>query len=486
MFNSIFKKQLVLYMGVLAVSFLLTSVALTQAFRMYFTTQKEKALMAQGEKISQMFPRALRPGFFNEIYVNQIVNQLNIIYEYLDASFIIVSIADSEFVVVTVSEDIDPAYKNTAVNLPQLVPVMEGKQVTAQGRLGDFYRHPVLSVAYPIQMGADTIGAVIMNTSLPELQQTIGEAYRLILLGLLLSIIITYVFIYFSSKAISRPIMEINRAAKVIANGEFEKRIAVQSSDEIGQLAESFNDMAADLNEQENIRREFIANISHDFRSPLTSIRGFLTAINDGVVPGDKVGHYLEIVLEETERLTKLANDILDINAADYSKTVLTKETFDLNDLIRKTAGNFETRIMSKKINIRAVLEDNIWVVADYEKIRRIIHNLMDNAVKFTPENGEILIETTLKNKKVYVNISDTGKGIDENEKKRLFDRFYKSDVSRGEDKAGSGLGLSIVREFIRAHNEEVFIGNRPAGGCEVIFTLTPVLGITQLNELTE
>ena len=477
MLGSIFKKQLLLFASVLTISFLLTSVALTQAFRLYFTNQKENALIKQGEKISVLFERALRPGLMVDFAAyNQIAGQLQIIYEYLDASFIIVN---DEFEIITVSEDIDRSYIGSRIDIPALGPVMGGVSVTTQGRVGELYRHAVLSVAYPILMGDATVGAVIMNSPLPELQRTIGDAYRLILLSLLLSVVISFVVIYFTSKTMSRPLAEMNEAAKIIAGGDFEKRITVTSSDEVGQLAKSFNDMAADLSEQENIKKEFIANISHDFRSPLTSMRGFLTAISDGTVPAEKINYYVGVLLEETERLTKLANDILDMNAERRAEDGLNREDFDLNALIRKTLLNFETRILDKKINMRAVLEENVAVNGDPQKIRRVIHNLLDNALKFTPDGGDITIETTLKDKKAYVSVSDTGRGIGENERKRVFERFYKSDASRGEDKLGSGLGLSIVREFIRAHGEEVYINNRPEGGCEVVFSLPRAAGLS-------
>ena len=442
---------------------------------MYFMNQKERALVAQGEKISILFARAFRSGLFIDMSAyNQIAGQLQLIYEYLGASFIIVGVNESEYTIITVSEDIDQSYKGASIELPLMDQVIEGNRVTSQGRIGDIYKHPVFSVAYPIYIGNTVVGAVIMNSSMPELQQTIGDAYRLILVSLFFAVIISFILIYFSSKKMSKPLLEMNQAAKVIADGDFEKRIKVNSSDEVGQLAKSFNEMASGLNAQENLKKEFIANISHDFRSPLTSMRGFLTAINDGTIPKEKIGYYIDIVLEETERLTKMANDILDINSIQYADINLNKEDFDLNELIRKTAMNFEKRVSEKNIYMTAVLEENIIVCADYEKIRRSIYNLLDNAVKFTPENGNITIETTLKNKKVHVSVRDTGKGINENDKKRVFERFYKSDLSRGEDKSGSGLGLSIVKEFIKAHNEDIYIRNRPEGGCEAAFTLTP------------
>ena len=471
MFNSILKKQTILYMSVLLFSFVLTSVALTQAFRLYFVNQKRDALINQGEKISRLISMTFRPGIFiDRNAYNQLGSQLQIVYEYLESSILII---DSELNIVAVSEDISPGYQGELLSVPAVEGVLGGQIVTYTGRFGDFYSESVLSVSYPIFMGSVVVGAVVMNSSLPELQKTIGDAYMLIFACLLLSIIISFIMIYLSSKRISKPLLMMNQAAKVIAGGNFDKRIPVESTDEIGQLAKSFNDMAASLHGQERIRKEFIANISHDFRSPLTSMRGFLTAIADGTVPADKINYYIDIVLEETNRLTTLADNILDLNKTQTAALELKKERFDLNELIRKTALTFESQIVSKRIDMRMIFDDASAAYADIEKVRRILHNLLDNAIKFTPEGGNVAIETTKKNGKIYDGIKDSGKGIGEDEMKRVFERFYKSDASRNKDKLGSGLGLSIVNEFIKVHNEEINIKNIEGGGCEASFTLT-------------
>ena len=449
MFGSVFKKQFFLYMSILAISFILMSVALTQAFRAYFTNQKEAALKAQGEKISQLYARAFRPGAFVDMAaVNQLGSQLQIIYEYLESSFIIV---DTEYTVFAVSEDIDRSHMGEIVEIPELTPVMDGVVVTSQGRIDALYDEPVLSVAYPIYMGDMVTAAVIMNSSLPELERTITDAYRMIVLCLLLSVIISFVLIYISTKKMVSPLREMNQAAKIIADGDFERRITVKSSDEIGQLAASFNEMAESLNRQELVRRDFIANISHDFRSPLTSITGFLTAISDGTTTPDKINYYIGIVLEETERLKAMANNILDLNDAHNVGVALNMSDFGLNELIKSTVVNFETRILQKQLNIVLLLMDNLTVTADYDKIRRVVYNLFDNAVKFTPEHGSITVETSVKDGKACVSIKDTGCGISAEDKKRVFERFYKADASRGADRRGSGLGLSIVQSFTDA-----------------------------------
>jgi signal transduction histidine kinase len=286
------------------------------------------------------------------------------------------------------------------------------------------------------------------------------------------------VVMFISGKSINAPLSEMNDAAKVIASGDFEKRIDIESSDEIGQLAKSFNLMAESLQKQETQRRNFIANVSHDLRSPLTSMRGFLTAILDGTIPARRQDRYLKIILEETDRLSKLANDILDISRLE--KTELYLSSFDANALIKKIAVQFETRIVEKRIALNVVFEDDACPVrADLEKVQRVVHNLLDNAVKFTNEEGWIKIETSIKHNKAYVSVADNGIGISGEEQRNVFDRFYKVDASRGQDKKGSGLGLSIVKEFVKAHGESVNIKSEKGVGTEIVFTLT----LAEINE---
>ncbi|MCL2699906.1 MAG: HAMP domain-containing histidine kinase [Defluviitaleaceae bacterium] len=265
----------------------------------------------------------------------------------------------------------------------------------------------------------------------------------------------------------------MNEAAKVIAGGDFEKRIEVKTRDEVGQLGESFNNMAESLAQQERLRRDFIANVSHDLRTPLTSMRGFLKAMLDGTAPPEKTRHYLGIVLAETERLSEMANDILALNRLQSEEPVLTRSEFDVNELITGTVSVFETRIAEREITLETKLENTEKTNADYEKIQRVVYNLLDNAVKFTPPGGKINIETRAAEKKIFVKIKDTGCGINPEQQKRVFDRFYKTDEARSE--SGSGLGLSIARAFIKAHGEDITLVSTEGEGSEFEFSLAVV-----------
>ena len=202
-------------------------------------------------------------------------------------------------------------------------------------------------------------------------------------------------------------------------------------------------------------------------------MRGFLSAIMDGTIPPEGRDKYLQIVLGESERLTKLANDILDINKIQSLEIELAKSVFDVNELIRKTVIMFEPRITGKRIALDlAFADERNMVLADEEKIQRVVYNLLDNAVKFTGADGHIQVETLTQSGKVLVCVRDDGKGIGADDQKHIFDRFYKADASRGEDKHGSGLGLSIVRAFVKAHGETIALSSEQGKGCAFTFSL--------------
>ena len=203
-------------------------------------------------------------------------------------------------------------------------------------------------------------------------------------------------------------------------------------------------------------------------------MKGFLKAIIDGTIPEEKKEKYINIVIEETERLTVLANNILDINRLEDIDSQDNSISFDINELIRRIIISFEARVVNKNLDIKiSFAEKETFVYADLEKIQRVVYNLIDNAIKFTEANKSITITTTIKSNKVFVSIKDEGPGISLEDQKRIFDRFYKADYSRGKDKKGSGLGLSIVREFILSQGETIELKSELNKGSEFIFTLT-------------
>ena len=269
------------------------------------------------------------------------------------------------------------------------------------------------------------------------------------------------------------PIQKITNAAEQYARGDFSKRIAVHSNDEIGYLANTLNYMATTLDTFEEEQRKFISNVSHDFRSPLTSIKGYIEAMIDGTIPVEMQERYLNIILFETERLNKLTQNILDLNQFGHRGMSLEIIEFDINQMIRTTTMTFEGVCNKKGLSFDLLLTGSeLFVKGDMSKIQQVLYNLIDNATKFAHNKTVITIETNIRNEKVLISVKDKGIGIPSDSVKKVWERFYKTDQSRGRDKKGSGLGLSIVKEIVQAHNENINVISTEGVGTEFIFTL--------------
>jgi len=281
------------------------------------------------------------------------------------------------------------------------------------------------------------------------------------ILAIIFSGLLAYGILYFQIKRISVPLSEISKAAKVISGGEFQKRLEIKTGDEIEELAKSFNDMAESLEKIEENRRNFIANISHDLRSPMTSIKGFVGGIMDGTIPPEMQGHYLSIVMDECQRLIKMTNELLELNNIQQGKVEVNKTNFELNEMLRRKLINFEKDITKKNIDVMLKFHDDSTAVnADKAMMERIITNLLDNAVKFTEEKGYISLRTREEKNKIVVEIINTCPNIDDSQLKSMWERFHKGDETRGIYKSGFGLGLSIVKEMIMLQGEKIWADN--------------------------
>lgn len=462
--KSIFSKQMCLYLGIFLFSFTTLGIALSMVFSQYYINEKEEQLIQQGERISAQFARS-------DISVSKLTTELQILEEYMNASVFVINKTGEIYASGINQNWIGQTITNDAIHL-----VLSGKIATVQGKINGMFAESVLTVGYPILVRDNVIGGIFMCISMPEIEKNIYGMYQAGYICMLISMTVGILLVYISSRSISRPLMEMNEAAKVIASGNFEKRITIHSVDEVGQLAESLNNMAESLYAHEKESRAFIANISHDLRSPLTSMQGFLNAILDGTIPKEKEDYYLNIILEETQRLAKLTNNIVDLSRAQTSGVSLQKTVFDLNELIRDSLEKVQPRFHKKQIVANIIFaEKTTMVFADPEIIQRVFQNLIDNALKFTEQNGKIEVETSYpKSKnKVFVCVRDNGSGISAEDQKHIFDRFFKADTSRGKDKKGGGLGLSIVKEFIKAHDERIWVKSQKGCGSEFIFSLT-------------
>lgn len=342
--------------------------------------------------------------------------------------------------------------------------------------VGDFYGtydEDYLSVFYPITSRYSVKGYVVIQMAMSDLyasrDRLLNISYLTMLFMYLLSssVLIAFTFVVYI------PIRRITRAAEEYAKGHYDYDPSVHGRDEIGYLAGTLHYMASEIGRSEDNQKKFIANVSHDFRSPLTSIRGYLTAMLDGTIPPEMHEKYLQVVLNETDRLTKLTNGLLELNSLNNQGIVLTISDFDINSIIRQICETFEVLCSEKKISIELILSgEHLFVSADMGKIQQVVANLVDNAIKFSHRNSIIKIETTEKGDRVFVSVKDSGIGIPTDAQKLVFDRFYKTDLSRGKDKKGTGLGLAITKEIIQAHNQNINVISTEGVGSEFIFTL--------------
>ena len=342
--------------------------------------------------------------------------------------------------------------------------------------LWDFYglfSEPELSVFSPISNSFEIKGYVVINIPESAIVERVYDTFNTNYLTLAIVLILSSAFLVLYFVQVHRPIKEITRATNEYSKGNLSYHVKPMHNDEIGRLGMSLDYMASQLNESDKFQQKFLSNISHDFRSPLTSIKGYLEAIQDGTIPPEMLDKYIGIMLFETERLTKLTSNILTLNELDPKSVRLDISTFDLNSIIRHTVETFEGTCKKKGIKFNITYANSVQnVKADKGRIQQVIYNLIDNAIKFSKENSYIYITVKEKGEKAQISIKDTGCGIAKEDIDKIWDRFYKSDSSRGRDKKGSGLGLSITKEVIQAHGENIDVVSTVGVGTEFIFTL--------------
>ncbi len=342
--------------------------------------------------------------------------------------------------------------------------------------IGNFFHsfdEEMLSVFAPITSEFKVRGYVVIHTSMNDIYATSNGLLNISYITLCILFLLSLIILIFFTEMVYIPLRKITEATEQYAAGNMHYEFSVESEDEMGYLAASLSYMASEMARFEDNQKKFVANVSHDFRSPLTSIRGYLEAMLDGTIPPEAYDKYLNIVLNETTRLTKLTNSLLTLNNLNTKGMLLNKTDFDINKVIRNTAATCEGTCRQKNIAIELILTgESMYVNADMEKIQQVLYNLIDNAIKFSHHNSVIKIETTEKGNKIFISVKDNGIGIPKDDLKLIWDRFYKSDSSRGKDKKGTGLGLSITREIIHSHGEHINVISTEGVGSEFIFSL--------------
>lgn len=468
MFRSLYAKLMAVFCAVLLMAMTLLSGLLYQRIRDDKIDARLKELVVQAEDLAY-FAAQLNTiaSFGTQQYLvwkcQKVMQEYDAVVLLVDRNNRVIPISDDQ---ITISSDISEE------DIVSLVTRVASGEVVKEPLFLQDNPNPVFAVGVPYLENGRRLGAVFIFTS----EQNVESSYRDILLSGLRAMLITLFLgaflILVVSRLIARPLKDMARAAEKLARGDFERRVSVESRDEVGLLAEAFNSMAEDLGRLEQTRREFVANVSHELRSPLTSIQGFLTGMQDGTVPEEDRERYLSIVVEETKRLNRLITELLDLSRIESGQTELHQTEFDLNERVARVLIRQESRITEKNLDIQLDFEsDTCRVRADADRIEQVLINLIDNAIKYGGEGCTVRVSTRRERDMVRVAVQDNGPGIAAEDLPCVFERFYKADKAHTTGN-GTGLGLAIAKKIVEQHGQKITVKSAPGQGARFEFTL--------------
>ncbi len=487
MFKRINRKYIVAFMVIIFISFTALTLMLVSIVDNYSFNSKKQLVENTAESIGSMIDVSMRMGHvgFGNILQSEGSQVHDILNRNAENSDAIIFITDRFGNVIVKSDDPKGV-------VPQSVPqsiidsVYVGKwDEYTYSSFGGVFDEKYINCVRPIYiMPPHNIGDINENKDEGHMLGAIFVCSNsrnpiLISLGSTISMTILWVLIisllavYFISERMTKPLKAMSRAAKSFAQGRFDVRVPVKGDDEIAELANAFNNMAMSLEKMEENRTTFISNVSHDLRTPMTTISGFIDGILTGAIPPEKEKHYLGIVSGEVKRLSRLVSSLLDITRLQAGDKKLVKAPFDICEMARHVVISCGDRIDEKSLEVSFDTEfDSMSVIADHDSIHQILYNLVDNAIKFSYDKGLLEVSIRQKDRKTFVSVKNEGKGIPHDELPLVFDQFYKSDKSRGLDKSGLGLGLYICKTVIDRHEEEIWVNSEEGKWCEFVFTL--------------
>jgi len=346
---------------------------------------------------------------------------------------------------------------------------MSGEEIRVQGVFSGAPGMITFGVPYT-GISDQVMGVLLLHLGMDSLRVDYTDIIRYAAIACIFSMILGASLSYLIASKQSKPLRAIQRAVADFAAGAFDRRVETKGGGEMVALADSFNQMAEELSNLEESRRTFVANVSHELRSPMTSIQGYIHGILDGAIAEEERAQCLNVVLSETQRLTKLINELLALSRYDSGKEELNLSGFDINALILQVMFKYEQRIEAKRIDVEiAFREPSCAVFADADRITQVVENLIDNAVKFTGEDGRITVWSHTVDQLCYVTIKNTGPGIAPDDSAFIFDRFYKGDKAHTSG-MGTGLGLSIAKKILEQHGQSI---HASSGGGETSFVFT-------------
>jgi len=487
MFKSVFTKYISVFMLILFLSFLVLTSILTSLVNTYNVDVKMNSMADAAYSVSVYLRRdyqnASIPDFDTYLHsrgqlIAPVIDLLsvnidNMLLWIVDSSGEIVFAGGSGLSSIQENVITDPSgqYRIPAAVIDTLTA--EGT-LSESGLLSGLFRFHHCTYAMAIETtDGEFLGAVIASTRSDGMNEFLVAMNKTVLMSTLWIMLAALIAVYFITERMVSPLRSMSRAAKMFARGQFDARVSVVGSDEIAELADAFNNMAENLSASDAMQRAFIANVSHDLRTPMTTISGFIDGILSGAIPPEKQGYYLGVVSDEVRRLSRLVSALLDVSRMQAGEMKFNMTNFDICELARQILISFEQKIEDRKLNVSFdCQEDRMDVRADRDAIYRVLYNICDNAIKFAADGGAYEIRIAEQNKKIAVSVYNEGVGIPEDDLNRVFDRFYKTDKSRGLDKTGVGLGMYISRAIIESHGERIWAESEHGAWCRFTFTL--------------
>ncbi len=339
--------------------------------------------------------------------------------------------------------------------------------------LGDVYDTGRYVSGVPVALDGQVIAIIFATSSAETLEAFLSDVRIVFIFGSTVLLFIAFVAIFFATEQLIRPLRRMVGVTESFSKGDFTERVPIDGDPEIAKLAVSINEMAMSLADLELTRRSFVANVSHELKTPMTSISGFIDGILDNTIPPERQGHYLKIVSDEVKRLSRLVVSMLNIAKIEAGEMNINLCPVDVCDTILRTVFTFEQKIESKNITIEGLESEKIYVLADPDLLHQVAYNLIENAVKFVNEGGTMTFSFRLEDRgMVTVGVKNSGSGIPKEDIPRLFDRFYKTDKSRSMDTSGVGLGLHIVKSLVHLHGGEVAVRSEEGSFTQFMFSI--------------
>lgn len=482
--KSIFRRYLSITMAIVILSFIMLGSVMMLFFSHYWREEKKELLTKNASSAASLASGFLAQQGENgyELSTEMLKGFISSLSTSIDADILVTDLEGNVLV---------GNYANSNLENLARVPVQAVEQAARgmyedRNNFGGLYKGGYYIIGVPLNTRESgvCVGAVFAATSAATVNAFQSEMFKIFLIAAAAALTITFCLVGAFAYQQVKPLRQMSAAARSFGAGDFSVRVPVTSADELGQLAVSFNNMANSLSISEGTRRSFIANVSHELKTPMTTIAGFIDGILDGTIPREEQDKYLEIVSSEVKRLSRLVKSMLDLSRIDNGELKLNPANFDITGTIVTTLLTFEQSIDEKQIEVRGLENTRSQTVyGDQDLLHQVVYNLIENAVKFTNPGGYISVQVTDGIDRTTVVIENSGQGIAPEELPRIFERFYKTDKSRSKDKNGMGLGLYIVRTILKLHSGDITVSSVAGQSCRFEFYIPKPPEVPKLKE---